>query len=133
MQPGWRDGYRSVNGVNLHAVGAGPENGPLLILLHGFPEFWWGWRHQIEPFADAGYHVVVPDMRGYNTSEIPPDVSDYHLDTLTADVVALADSFGATRFDLVAHDWGGADRTELPADEGGTGPRLFRRLLLGSV
>ena len=77
-----------------------------MILLHGFPEFWWGWRHQIGPFAAAGYHVVVPDLRGYNTSEIPPEVSDYHLDTLTADVVALADSYGAERFDLVAHDWG---------------------------
>ena len=68
------------------------------------PSFGWGWRHQIGPFADTDYHVVVPDMRGYNTSEIPPDVSDYLLDTLTADVVALADSFGAAQFDLVAHD-----------------------------
>lgn len=106
LQPGWREGHRSVNNVNLHVVEAGPEDGPLLVLLHGFPEFWWGWRHQIGPFADAGYHVVVPDMRGYNTSEIPTDVSDYVLDKLTADVVALADSFGAARFDLVAHDWG---------------------------
>ncbi len=106
LRPGWREGHRSVNNVNLHVVEAGPEDGPLLVLLHGFPEFWWGWRHQISPFADAGYHVVVPDMRGYNTSETPTDVSDYVLDTLTADVVALADSFGAARFDLVAHDWG---------------------------
>lgn len=106
LQPGWREGHRSINGVTLHVIEAGPEDGPLLVLLHGFPEFWWGWRHQIGPFAEAGYHVVVPDMRGYNTSEIPPEVSDYGLDTLTADVVALADSYGAERFDLVAHDWG---------------------------
>ncbi len=106
LQPGWREGRRSVNGVTLHVVEAGSDDGPLLVLLHGFPEFWWGWRHQIGPFARAGYHVVVPDMRGYNESEVPSQVSDYHLDTLTADVVALADSFGAQRFDLVAHDWG---------------------------
>ena len=106
LEPGWREGHRSVNGVTLHVVEAGLDDGPLLVLLHGFPEFWWAWRHQISPFADAGYHVVVPDMRGYNTSEIPPDISDYDLDTLTTDVVALADSFGAERFDLVAHDWG---------------------------
>ncbi len=106
LQPGWRESRRSINGVALHLVEAGPEDGPLLVLLHGFPEFWWGGRHQIGPLADAGYHVVAPDMRGYNESEAPQEVSSYHLDTLTADVVALADSLGAERFDLVGHDWG---------------------------
>lgn len=65
LQPGWREGRRLVNGVTLHVVEAGSDDGPLLVLLHGFPEFWWGWRHQIGPFEAAGYHVVVPDMRGY--------------------------------------------------------------------
>ncbi len=106
LQPGWREATRAVNGLNLHVVEAGPENGPLLILLHGFPEFWWAWRHQITPLAEAGYHVVVPDQRGYNTSDAPQDVSAYHIDTLAADVVSLADAYGVDRFHMVGHDWG---------------------------
>jgi epoxide hydrolase 4 len=103
----WMETTRRVNGVDLHLVEAGPVDGPLLILLHGFPEFWWAWRHQITPLADARYRVVVPDMRGYNLSDAPQEVSAYHLDILTADVVALADAYGADRFRLVGHDWGG--------------------------
>ena len=106
LQPGWSESTRSINGLKLHVVEAGKPDGPLLILLHGFPEFWWAWRHQITPLADAGYHVVVPDMRGYNTSDAPREVSAYTLDILAADVVAIADSFGADRFDMVGHDWG---------------------------
>ena len=106
LQDGWRETTRTVNGLKLHVVEAGEEGRPLLILLHGFPEFWWAWRHQITPLAEAGYHVVVPDMRGYNTSDAPQDVSDYTIDILAADVVALADTFGAERFHLVGHDWG---------------------------
>ncbi len=106
LQHGWRETTRSINGVNLHVVEAGDEDAPLLILLHGFPEFWWAWRHQITPLAEAGYYVVVPDQRGYNTSDKPQEVAAYTLDTLAADVVALADAYGAERFDLVGHDWG---------------------------
>ena len=106
LQHGWSESTKTVNGLNLHVVEAGDEGAPLLILLHGFPEFWWAWRHQITPLADSGYHVVVPDMRGYNTSDKPQEVSAYTIDILTADVIALADAFGADRFDLVAHDWG---------------------------
>ncbi len=106
LQPGWTSGTRRVNGLSLHVVEAGPADGPLLILLHGFPEFWWAWRHQITPLAEQGYHVVVPDMRGYNESEAPQDVGSYRLDVLVSDVLALADGFGAKRFRLVGHDWG---------------------------
>lgn len=106
LRPGWRATKRAVNGVTLHVVEAGREGDPVVILLHGFPEFWWAWRHQIGPLADAGFHVVAPDMRGYNESDAPPAVADYRLDTLAADVVALADAVGATRFHLVGHDWG---------------------------
>ena len=106
LQPGWRETTRRVNGVTLHVVEAGDAGAPLLVLLHGFPEFWWAWRHQITPLAEAGYHVVVPDMRGYNTSDAPQEVLAYTIDILTADVIALADAYGADRFDLVAHDWG---------------------------
>jgi pimeloyl-ACP methyl ester carboxylesterase len=106
LQPGWRDTRKTVNGVTLHVVEAGRAEDPLVILLHGFPEYWWGWRHQITPLAEAGYHVVVPDMRGYNESDAPHEVADYTLDVLAADVVALADAFAAERFHLVGHDWG---------------------------
>lgn len=106
LQPGWRETTRSVNGVSLHVVEAGRPGDPLLVLLHGFPEFWWAWRHQITPLAQAGFHVVVPDMRGYNQSEVPEGVAAYELDILAADVVGLADAYRVERFHLVGHDWG---------------------------
>jgi pimeloyl-ACP methyl ester carboxylesterase len=93
MEAGWKSERRSVNGLSLHVVEAGPADGPLLILLHGFPEFWWAWRHQITPFAEQGYHVVVPDLRGYNTSDAPQEVTAYRLDTLVADVMVLTDLY----------------------------------------
>ena len=106
LEPGWRETRKTINGVTLHIVEAGREGDPLLVLLHGFPEFWWAWRKQIGPLAEAGFHVVVPDMRGYNESDIPEEVSAYHIDTLAADVVAIADAYGAGRFRFVSHDWG---------------------------
>jgi epoxide hydrolase 4 len=98
---------QQVNGVTLHGVAAGPEDGPLVVLLHGFPEFWWGWRHQIAPLVKSGLRVVVPDQRGYNLSQKPLGVSSYDLDTLAADVVALAEAHGERQFRVVGHDWGG--------------------------
>ena len=83
----------ATNGITLHVAEAGPADGPLLILLHGFPEFWYGWRHQIGPLAAAGYHVIVPDQRGYNLSDKPQGVDAYRLDELAADVVGLADHY----------------------------------------
>lgn len=106
LRPGWRESVRRVNGLDLHVVEAGDNAAPTVILLHGLPEFWWAWRHQITPLADAGFHVVVPDMRGYNLSDAPQEVAAYTLDTLAADVIALADEIGADRFHLVGHDWG---------------------------
>jgi epoxide hydrolase 4 len=93
--------------VTLNVASAGPVDGPLTILLHGFPEFWFGWRHQIDALARAGLHVVAPDQRGYNLSSKPDGVAAYHLDRVADDVVALADSYGADTFDVVGHDWGG--------------------------
>jgi pimeloyl-ACP methyl ester carboxylesterase len=124
MEPGWTSGSHAVNGVTLHVVEAGPANGPLLILLHGFPEFWWGWHHQISPLAEHGYHVVVPDMRGYNASSAPHGIAAYRLETLSADILALADSFGADRFRLVGHDWGGVVAWDLGARAPGRVERL---------
>jgi len=97
-----------VNGVNLHVVEAGRDGDPLVILLHGFPEFWFCWREQILPLARAGYHVVVPDQRGYNLSEKPKGIAAYDIDNLAADVVALAGHYGHEHFALVGHDWGAA-------------------------
>lgn len=96
----------ATNGVHLHVAEAGPADGPLVVLLHGFPEFWFCWRAQIGPLAAKGYHVVVPDQRGYNLSDKPRGVAAYDLDVLARDVVGLADRFGAKRFFVAGHDWG---------------------------
>ena len=94
------------DGIRLHAVAAGPRLAPLILLLHGFPEFWEGWRKQIGPLAAAGYRVIAPDQRGYNLSDKPPQVSDYAMPRLTGDVLAIADQLGCERFHLAGHDWG---------------------------
>jgi pimeloyl-ACP methyl ester carboxylesterase len=98
--------HRSTNGVSLHVADTGPPEGPLVVLLHGFPEFWYGWRHQIEPLADAGFRVLVPDQRGYNLSARPREVGAYDLDLLAADILGLAEGVGRRRFSVVGHDWG---------------------------
>lgn len=98
----------ATNGLRLHAVEAGPESGPLLLLLHGFPEFWYGWRHQIAPLAAAGFRVLVPDQRGYNLSDKPKGVSSYSLDLLARDAVGLIDDAGYKKAYVAGHDWGGA-------------------------
>jgi pimeloyl-ACP methyl ester carboxylesterase len=97
---------RVCNGVKLHVAEAGPETGPLVILLHGFPEFWYGWRHQIAALTHAGYHVVVPDQRGYNLSDKPVGIANYDVDKLSADVIALGAHYTNLPFRLVGHDWG---------------------------
>ncbi len=95
--------------ILLFGAVAGPEDGPPVILLHGFPDFWLGWAPLIRPLVEAGYRVVIPDQRGYNFSEKPADVEEYTLEHLGADIIGLLD---ANRFDkahLVGHDWGGAN------------------------
>jgi len=89
-------------------MAAGPQTGKIVFLLHGFPEFWYSWRKQIPALAAAGFRVVAPDQRGYNQSSKPPLVSDYHIDKLAADVLAIADQLGAARICLAGHDWGAA-------------------------
>jgi pimeloyl-ACP methyl ester carboxylesterase len=96
------------NGISLHTVQAGPEDGPLVILLHGFPEFWYCWRKQIEPLANAGFRVLAPDQRGYNLSDKPNVVQAYNQNELSADVFGLIDAMGRDTVYLVGHDWGGA-------------------------
>jgi len=93
---------------SLHAVAAGPNDGPVVVLLHGFPEFSYGWRQQIEPLAATGFRVVVPDQRGYNLSSKPSGVAAYALAELVSDVIAIADQLGREKIFLAGHDWGAA-------------------------
>ena len=92
----------------MHAVAAGPQDGAVVVLLHGFPEFLYGWHKQIEPLAAAGFRVIVPDQRGYNLSSKPFRVVSYALSELVSDVIAIADQLGQKKIFLVGHDWGAA-------------------------
>jgi pimeloyl-ACP methyl ester carboxylesterase len=94
--------------IELHAVASGSLEGPAVLLLHGFPEFWYSWRQQVAPLASAGFRVIVPDQRGYNTSNKPRGVASYALSQLTSDVLAIADHLGQDRVFLAGHDWGAA-------------------------
>ena len=85
---------------------AGPDDGEVAILLHGFPQTSYEWRHQIRALAEAGFRVVAPDQRGYSAGARPTDTADYALPLLVQDVLGLADAVGAERFHIVGHDWG---------------------------
>jgi pimeloyl-ACP methyl ester carboxylesterase len=97
-----------VRGFEFDARVAGPADGPVVILLHGFPETSLSWRHQLPVLADAGYRAVAPDQRGYSPRARPSEVDAYGSPELVADVLAFADHLGAERFHLVGHDWGAA-------------------------
>lgn len=98
--------YAQIGGVKLHYATAG--NGDrLLVLLHGFPEFWYSWRHQIVSLSDE-FTVIAPDMRGYNLSDKPGGIADYRMDKLVDDVTGLINHFGRDRASVVGHDWGAA-------------------------
>jgi pimeloyl-ACP methyl ester carboxylesterase len=99
--------YVPTNGLRLHVVQAGPTTGPLVVLLHGFPEYWASWRAQLTALAAAGYRVWAPDQRGYNLSDKPPGIAAYALPMLAADIIGLLDAAGAPQAHLVGHDWGG--------------------------
>ncbi|HLL85101.1 MAG TPA: alpha/beta hydrolase [Longimicrobium sp.] len=102
---GWTDGEAQVGGVRLHWIEAG--TGAPVVLLHGFPEFGYAWRHQLPALAAAGFRAVAPDMRGYNLSDKPAGYRSYTVQQLAADVVGLVRALGAERVHLVGHDWGG--------------------------
>ena len=104
-QEGWREGFADSQGVKIHYVTAG--EGPLVVLLHGFPDFHYTWRDQIPALAKT-CQVVALDLRGYNTSDQPTGVENYTLDKLVADVVAVVRHLGRERATIVGHDWGGA-------------------------
>jgi pimeloyl-ACP methyl ester carboxylesterase len=101
-----REGYAEVGDVTLHYVEAG--DGPLVVLLHGFPEFWYGWRQQIAPLVNAGFRVVAPDLRGYNLSSKPDGFTDYTADKPADDIRGLIRELGAESAMVVGHDWGGS-------------------------
>src|SRR3979409_1140176 len=101
-----REGYAEVGDQTLHYVEAG--DGPLVGLLHGFPEFWFGWRLQIAPLVTAGFRVVAPDTRGYNLSSKPEGFEAYAVDLLAADIRGLIGELGAESALLVGPNWAGS-------------------------
>jgi pimeloyl-ACP methyl ester carboxylesterase len=92
------------NGIQMRIAEMG--KGPLVIFLHGFPESWYSWRHQLPALAQAGFHAVAPDMRGYGKTDKPTAVEDYDIQHLTADVVGIIDALGEKTAVVVGHDWG---------------------------
>ncbi|MFQ5898141.1 MAG: alpha/beta fold hydrolase [Candidatus Methylomirabilia bacterium] len=106
MPEAWQHRLVHANGLRFHCVTAG--EGPLVMLLHGFPEFWYSWRHQIPALAEAGFSVAAPDLRGYNDSDRPGEVEAYRMGHIVEDVVGLIRVLGHERAVIVGHDWGGA-------------------------
>lgn len=103
-----RERMIETNGIALHVMESGPVDGPMVLFLHGFPEFWYAWRKQIGYFAERGYLVVAPDQRGYNLSDKPKGIAAYTVDELAKDAVGLMDAYGRDQIFLVGHDWGAA-------------------------
>ena len=102
---GIRHGYVDAAGLRMHVVEAGPSDGEPVLVLHGWPQNWYQWRHQIPALAEAGYRVIVPDLRGFGQSEAPPD--GYDKENMATDVLNLMDAMGLQRVRLLGHDWGG--------------------------
>jgi epoxide hydrolase 4 len=100
-------GYADSGGVKIHYAALGPKEAPLVVMIHGFPDFWYTWRHQMDGLADR-YRVVAMDQRGYNLSGRPEGVEQYDIELLTGDVAAVIRHAGADRAVIVGHDWGGA-------------------------
>src|SRR5688572_19563160 len=106
IHPSTRERRVATNGIELHLVEAGPEDGPPVVLCHGFPELAYSWRHQIPALADAGYRVLAPDQRGYGDSDRPEPIEAYDIHHLTDDLLGLLDDIGADDAVFVGHDWG---------------------------
>ena len=102
----WRHRDVVASGLRFHVAEHGPADGPLALLLHGFPEFWWSWRHQLVALGEAGFRAVAVDLRGYGASDKPPRGYDGY--TLSADVAGLVRALGSRDAWLIGHDWGGA-------------------------
>lgn len=122
-QLGFESAFFDLPGLRLHAAVAGPPGAPLVVLLHGFPEFWYEWRHQIGPLAAAGFRVIAPDQRGYNLSG---KAGPYDLQTVAGDIARLITLAGYDSAHVVGHDWGGAAAWAVA----GWHPDKVRRLLV---
>jgi pimeloyl-ACP methyl ester carboxylesterase len=121
----WTHRDINANGIRLHIAEAG--TGPLVLLLHGFPEFWWSWHHQLIALAEAGYHVVAPDLRGYGASDKPP--RGYDAPTLSADLAGLVRALGEQDAVFFGHDWGG----HLAWSTAVLHPAVVRRMVVLSI
>ena len=117
---------RPVNGITLHTVEAGDKRGDCMVFLHGFPEFWYGWKNQLSHFAERGYRVVVPDQRGYHTSSKPAGIRAYCVQHLVADIAALIQGLTDKKVVLAGHDWGGVVAWQLALHH----PHLLHRLVI---
>ena len=98
--------FIKTNDIQLHTVMAGPESGPPVLLLHGFPENWRCWSRQVPALSQAGCRVIIPDQRGYNLSDKPRGIKSYCADTLVDDIVGLIKALDYEKVNLVGHDWG---------------------------
>jgi pimeloyl-ACP methyl ester carboxylesterase len=94
------------NGIRMHVAEAGPADGPLVVLCHGWPELWYSWRHQMPALAAAGYRVVAPDQRGYGDTDAPEPIEAYSIVQLVGDIVGLVGALGRAEAAVVGHDWG---------------------------
>jgi len=97
--------FIETNGIRMRLATIG-DSGPLVIMAHGWPESWYSWRHQMVAVAAEGYRVVAPDMRGYGATDAPPNVEDYDIVQLAADMVGIVDAYGEDKAILMGHDWG---------------------------
>jgi pimeloyl-ACP methyl ester carboxylesterase len=118
-----------VGDLRFRAMAEGPEDGELVLLLHGFPQSWWEWRYQLKALGDAGYLAVAPDQRGYSPGARPSGVEAYHVDRLVEDVLGFADALGAARFHVAGHDWGAIVAWHVAA----AAPERLRSLTVVSV
>lgn len=123
LEDTWQHQFIRTNGIRLHYVTQG--EGPLMLMLHGFPEFWYSWRHQIPEFA-KDHKVVALDLRGYNDSDKPSDKSAYVMDEFVKDVEGVIRGLGYDRCILVGHDWGGAIAWNFAYEH----PALVSRLII---
>jgi len=121
--------YIPTNGIKLHTALAGPESGEPVILLHGFPEAWFGWEKQITALAEAGFRVIAPDQRGYNLSDKPAGVESYQVKSLVKDIIGLAKALDLDSFHLAGHDWGAMVAWSLASIV----PRRIKRLVIANV
>ena len=118
--------YHNVNGIRLHVGHLGPGHGEVIVFLHGFPEFSESWMKQAVFFAEKGYHVILPDQRGYNLSSKPESVKDYALTHLVGDIAALITMFSSDPVYVAGHDWGGGVAWMLAQRH----PELIRKLII---